>query len=70
MGPVKFCTDYEVKTIVNEALIDWEERIGTKRHEENGEKFEKLFAAYNRLIGVGLIFIVLKLIDLIAIHSK
>jgi len=70
VGPPKYISESEVINIVNDILVEWEKRVGDQRHAENRAKFEKLFAAYNRLIGVGLIFVVLKLIELFEMHSR
>lgn len=60
MGPAKYVTESEVLVIVNRAFSEYESSVGMVRHRENGIKFEKLIAAFNKMSGaiwaVGSIF--------------
>jgi hypothetical protein len=69
--PIKYITESEAKVLMNEVILEWERRVGSKRHEENAEKFDRIFEILNKMKGamwaVGgamtAIFTIFKLID-------
>lgn len=68
----KYTTDAEVRVIVNDILLAYEERIGQPRHEDNIEKFDKLFSALNQVKGVltafGLIYTAFQIYQIVTKH--